>query len=182
MRSTSPVLIEMLVHGWDLATATGRPTDLAPDVAEAILPAVRAVYGDLPRTPGGSFAPAQEGSSRHEPSRPPRRLPGPSHRLIGSFVKPSWAAIPVRIIWEGAHMAKAVGVRDVAGLVAVAERGERIKYLTFWGHQPPLSSREARVVAEVEPARVRAHGGTADASAHVTVGRRAEALPGSQVG
>ncbi|RBQ20882.1 TIGR03086 family protein [Spongiactinospora rosea] len=58
-RLVEQVLIEMLVHGWDLARATGAPTDLAPDVAEAMLPAVRAIYGDLPRTPGGSFAPAQ---------------------------------------------------------------------------------------------------------------------------
>jgi uncharacterized protein (TIGR03086 family) len=50
------VLIEMLVHGWDLARATGQSTDLLPDVATALLPSVRAIYGDLPRTPGGSFA------------------------------------------------------------------------------------------------------------------------------
>jgi uncharacterized protein (TIGR03086 family) len=56
-RLVEQVVIEMLVHGWDLATATGQPTDLAPDIAEATLPAVRAIYGDLPRTPGGSFAP-----------------------------------------------------------------------------------------------------------------------------
>ncbi|PZG37930.1 TIGR03086 family protein, partial [Spongiactinospora gelatinilytica] len=59
-RLVEQVVIEMLVHGWDLARATGAPTDLAPDVAEAMLPAVRAIYGGLPRTPGGSFAPAQE--------------------------------------------------------------------------------------------------------------------------
>ncbi|WP_405148497.1 TIGR03086 family metal-binding protein [Sphaerisporangium sp. NBC_01403] len=59
-RLVEQVVIEMLVHGWDLATATGRPADLAPDVAEAILPAVRAIYGELPRTPGGSFAPERQ--------------------------------------------------------------------------------------------------------------------------
>ncbi|WP_218004719.1 TIGR03086 family metal-binding protein [Microtetraspora niveoalba] len=58
-RLVEQVTIEMLVHGWDLARAIGRPTDLAPDVAEAIMPAVREIYGDLPRTPGGSFGPAQ---------------------------------------------------------------------------------------------------------------------------
>ncbi|MFC7383971.1 NADAR family protein [Sphaerisporangium rhizosphaerae] len=36
-------------------------------------------------------------------------------------------------------MAEAVDVRDVAGLVEVAKRGERIKYLMFWGHRPPRS-------------------------------------------
>ncbi len=58
-RLVEQVVIEMLVHGWDLATATGRPTDLAPDVAAAVLPSVRAIYGDLPRTAAGSFAPEQ---------------------------------------------------------------------------------------------------------------------------
>ncbi|MEV4510377.1 TIGR03086 family metal-binding protein [Dactylosporangium sp. NPDC049525] len=58
-RLVEQVVIEMLVHGWDLATATGRSTDLAPDVAAATLPAVQAMYGALPRTPGGSFAPEQ---------------------------------------------------------------------------------------------------------------------------
>ena len=56
-RLVEQVVIEMLVHGWDLAKATGQSTDLAPDVAEAIMPAVREIYGGLPRTPGGSFAP-----------------------------------------------------------------------------------------------------------------------------
>ncbi|GLW09783.1 hypothetical protein Misp01_49120 [Microtetraspora sp. NBRC 13810] len=59
-RLVEQVVIEMLVHGWDLARAIGRPTDLAPDVAEAILPSVREIYGDVPRTPGGSFAPEHE--------------------------------------------------------------------------------------------------------------------------
>ncbi len=57
---------ELVLHAWDLAKATGQPTDLAPEVAEAALPSIQAIYGDLPRTPGGSFAPAQpapEGAS-----------------------------------------------------------------------------------------------------------------------
>jgi uncharacterized protein (TIGR03086 family) len=58
-RLVEQVVIEMLVHGWDLATATGQPADLAPDVATATLPAVQAIYGALPRTAGGSFAPEQ---------------------------------------------------------------------------------------------------------------------------
>ncbi|MFC6086218.1 TIGR03086 family metal-binding protein [Sphaerisporangium aureirubrum] len=57
-RLVEQVTIEMLVHGWDLAKALGLPADLAPDVAQAVLPAVVEIYGDLPRTPGGSFAPA----------------------------------------------------------------------------------------------------------------------------
>ncbi|WP_030410508.1 hypothetical protein [Streptomyces sp. NRRL S-1448] len=50
----------MLVHSWDLATALGHPRDLVPDLAESALPVVRELYGSLPRTPGGSFAPPQE--------------------------------------------------------------------------------------------------------------------------
>ncbi len=36
-------------------------------------------------------------------------------------------------------MAEGTDVRDVAGLIAAVERGERIRYLMFWGHRPPRS-------------------------------------------
>jgi uncharacterized protein (TIGR03086 family) len=58
-RLVEQIIIEMLVHGWDLAKATGRPTDLAPDIAATTLPAVQQIYGQMPRTPGSSFAPTQ---------------------------------------------------------------------------------------------------------------------------
>lgn len=56
-RMVEQLLIEMLVHGWDLAKAMGQPTGFAPEIAEAVLPSVREIYGALPRTAGGSFAP-----------------------------------------------------------------------------------------------------------------------------
>ncbi|MEU9497258.1 TIGR03086 family metal-binding protein [Streptomyces sp. NPDC048196] len=59
-RIVEQLVIEMLVHSWDLATAMGYPRDLVPDLAESALPVVREIYGSLPRTPGGSFAPPQE--------------------------------------------------------------------------------------------------------------------------
>jgi len=34
-------------------------------------------------------------------------------------------------------MTETMAVRDVAGLIAALERGERVKFLMFWGHQPP---------------------------------------------
>ncbi|MFD3520662.1 TIGR03086 family metal-binding protein [Streptomyces sp. NPDC058653] len=58
-RMVEQLLIEMLVHGWDLARATGQPTGFAPGIAAAVLPSVREIYGSLPRTAGGSFAPEQ---------------------------------------------------------------------------------------------------------------------------
>lgn len=58
-RVVEQLLVELLVHGWDLATALGRDRDLEPDIACAALPVVREIYGDLPRTAGGSFAPAR---------------------------------------------------------------------------------------------------------------------------
>ncbi|WP_346181866.1 TIGR03086 family metal-binding protein [Streptomyces osmaniensis] len=64
-RVVEQLLIELLVHGWDLATALGRDRDLEPDIARAALPVVREIYGDLPRTAGGSIAsvqPAPEGA------------------------------------------------------------------------------------------------------------------------
>jgi len=59
-------IIELLAHGWDLATATGQPTNLVPDVAEHTLSVVRVWYRDQPRTPGNAFAPehaVSEGAS-----------------------------------------------------------------------------------------------------------------------
>jgi len=59
-RVVEQLLIELLVHGWDLATAIGRPRDLEPEIARAALPVVHEIYGDLPRTAGGSIAAARE--------------------------------------------------------------------------------------------------------------------------
>ncbi|MFF0486582.1 TIGR03086 family metal-binding protein [Streptomyces sp. NPDC004435] len=58
-RLVEQLLIELLVHGWDLAAALDRDRDLEPDIARAALPVVREIYGDLPRTVGGSIASAQ---------------------------------------------------------------------------------------------------------------------------
>ncbi len=52
-------IIELLAHGWDLAKATGQPTNLVPDVAEHTLSVVQVWYRDQPRTPGNAFAPEQ---------------------------------------------------------------------------------------------------------------------------
>lgn len=56
-RLVEQLIIEMLVHCWDLAKAIGHPRDLVADLAESALPVVREIYGALPRTAGGSFAP-----------------------------------------------------------------------------------------------------------------------------
>jgi uncharacterized protein (TIGR03086 family) len=53
------LIIELLSHGWDLATATGQRTDLAPDVAEDALLVVQSWYRDQPRGPGNAFGPEQ---------------------------------------------------------------------------------------------------------------------------
>lgn len=63
-RVVEQLLIELLVHGWDLATALGRDRDLEAGIARAALPVVREIYGDLPRTGGGSIAPAQPAPER----------------------------------------------------------------------------------------------------------------------
>ena len=49
------VLVEPVVHTWDLTTATGRPADLDPDAARALLPGVLALGGQLQAT--GTYAP-----------------------------------------------------------------------------------------------------------------------------
>lgn len=58
-RLVEQLVIEMLVHGWDLARAVGHPSGIPQHLAEAALPVVREAYGDLPRTAAGSFAPPQ---------------------------------------------------------------------------------------------------------------------------
>ncbi|MEU4247702.1 TIGR03086 family metal-binding protein [Amycolatopsis sp. NPDC026612] len=51
---------EYLAHGWDIADATGQPTDLLPDLATEALVQWRSRFGSTPRQPGGPFGPEVE--------------------------------------------------------------------------------------------------------------------------
>lgn len=51
---------ELLVHGWDVAEATGQATDIEPELAEQALALWRAHLGDGPRPDGSPFAEAQQ--------------------------------------------------------------------------------------------------------------------------
>ncbi|MEV6826705.1 TIGR03086 family metal-binding protein [Amycolatopsis sp. NPDC051102] len=48
---------EYVVHGWDIADATGASTDLVPELAERALEQWRARFGTAPRQVGGPFGP-----------------------------------------------------------------------------------------------------------------------------
>jgi uncharacterized protein (TIGR03086 family) len=59
-------LIDVLVHGWDLAVATGQPADLPPDLVDAALEVVlpqaallsaSGAFGDHPADPGPEVPP-----------------------------------------------------------------------------------------------------------------------------
>jgi uncharacterized protein (TIGR03086 family) len=50
-------VVETLVHGWDLAKATGQPTDIKPDLCAIAWDNVRGVNDDL-RGAGRPFGPA----------------------------------------------------------------------------------------------------------------------------
>ena len=51
---------EYLAHGWDVADATGQPTDLLPELATQALEQWRSRFGATPRQPGGPFGPEVE--------------------------------------------------------------------------------------------------------------------------
>ncbi len=48
---------DMFAHGWDLATATGQPTDLDPELATQLLEIAKGFIPDEFRGPDGSGAP-----------------------------------------------------------------------------------------------------------------------------
>lgn len=59
---------DQFTHGWDLARALGRDTDLAPDLAAALLDLAEATFSDPlrgsgPEAPFGPALPAPDGSS-----------------------------------------------------------------------------------------------------------------------
>ncbi|MFC0627112.1 TIGR03086 family metal-binding protein [Kribbella deserti] len=58
-RLVEQLVIELLVHGWDLAKATGQSHDTVGDLAELALPVVREIYGEAERSAAASFAPAR---------------------------------------------------------------------------------------------------------------------------
>lgn len=74
------VLGEYLLHGWDLAVATGQPFDPEPPLAEELLTQLKA-FADMARA-GGSFGPAVEVA----PDAPP------FHQALGLAGRtPTWS-------------------------------------------------------------------------------------------
>ncbi len=57
---------DALVHAWDLAKATGQPTDIEPDLAEEALEVSHQIVTDQLRGPGRPFGP----ETRCDPGRP----------------------------------------------------------------------------------------------------------------
>lgn len=47
---------DIFTHGWDLAKATGQPTDLEPDVAARLLVQIEPILPDAMRGPDGEAA------------------------------------------------------------------------------------------------------------------------------
>ncbi|GAQ32208.1 hypothetical protein MPS_0588 [Mycobacterium pseudoshottsii JCM 15466] len=59
---------DVLTHAWDLAVATGQPSDLDPDLATQQLAAVRAFVGPQFRGPGKPFGQEQPCSAELSPA------------------------------------------------------------------------------------------------------------------
>jgi uncharacterized protein (TIGR03086 family) len=49
--------LDLVIHAWDLAKATGRPTTLDPELCETALAIGRTIMRDEYRRPGGAFGP-----------------------------------------------------------------------------------------------------------------------------
>ena len=80
-RLVEQLVIEMLVHGWDLATAIGHPRDLVPDLAEAALPVVQRDLRQPAPYRRRLLRPAPAGSLRRDRTRPSGGLPRPIGHL-----------------------------------------------------------------------------------------------------
>lgn len=50
---------ELLIHGWDVAKATGQATDFSPDLVATSLQSWQAWFADLPRAETPNFGPEQ---------------------------------------------------------------------------------------------------------------------------
>jgi len=50
-------LIEAVVHGWDIAKATGQRYEIPDEVAGPMLDGMRKAFGDAERPPGSAFGP-----------------------------------------------------------------------------------------------------------------------------
>lgn len=60
-------MADQLVHAWDLARATGQPTDLPVDLCDAAVMITQERFGAAPR-PAGLMAPAQEVAANASPA------------------------------------------------------------------------------------------------------------------
>lgn len=76
-------LDELVLHGWDLARATGRPFRCQPDHVEAVLGFTRAVAAAGPRAREGLFGP---------PVEVPGQAPPFDHALALAGRDPNWVS------------------------------------------------------------------------------------------
>jgi uncharacterized protein (TIGR03086 family) len=68
---------EMIVHGWDLATATGRPAELDPELAEFCLAFAHRALPPGAQRRRGALRPGSPRPSQRRPLHPASHLPRP---------------------------------------------------------------------------------------------------------
>ena len=137
---------EQFTHGWDLARATGQPTDLDPDLAAELLGQARLVITDAYRGPDGEalFGPAP-GPGRGEPGRSAGRLPRPGARHTQSMTDLTTIKVSVQTRDRLRRLADEDRLTLDAELARTLDRAEEARFwrrpgATTHGCRPALRS------------------------------------------
>jgi uncharacterized protein (TIGR03086 family) len=116
------VALDGLVHGWDLAVATGRPLSADPDVVAAVATFAHTALTDEVRATGAFAAPTTAPAD----ATPLESLAALTGRSVGERRRPAQAihldkaSVPTKIDVPGAHARQIPGFGDASGYGSMA--------------------------------------------------------------